>query len=117
MAAAYPAITILVAPMVLWSAIGKIRRDPHQVRIVHEVVGVPLKYFPALAACEAAGAMGLLLGIMWPPFGVAAGIGLVLYFVGAIVFYLRVGDVKGVSPAVFMLTLAVGALVLRVLMS
>src|SRR5262245_35329760 len=114
-AAAYPAITILVAAMALWSAIGKMRRDPHQVRSIHEIVGVPLKYFPALAACEAAGAMGLLVGILWPPLGVAAGVGLVLYFVGAVVSHLRAGDVKGVSPALFMLTLVAAALVLRIL--
>ena len=45
----------------------------------------------------------------------AASIGLVLYFVGATVSHLRVGDVKGVGPAAFMLALAVGALALRIL--
>jgi len=34
---------------------------------------------------------------------VAAGIGLVLYFVGAGASHLHVGDVKGIGPAVFML--------------
>ena len=115
MGTAYPVTTILVAALVLFSALGKIRRDPHIVQVVHEIVGVPLKYFPALAACEAAGAMGLLLGILWPPLGVAAGIGLMLYFLGAVVSHLRVGDVKGIGPALFMLTLAAGALVLRIL--
>ena len=53
---------------------------------------------------------------MWrPKLGVAAGIGLVLYFVGAIVSHLRVGDFKGVGSAVFMLVLAAGVLILRVL--
>jgi hypothetical protein len=52
----------------------------------------------------------------WPPIGVAAGIGLVLYFVGAIVSHLRVGDVKGIGSAAFMLVLAAGALTLRVLL-
>ena len=59
--------------------------------------------------------MGLMLGILWPPLGVAAGMGLVLYFVGAVVAHLRVGDVKGIGPALFMLVLSVGALVLRIL--
>ena len=54
MAAAFPAITILVAALVLWSAVGKIRGDPRIVRVVHEIVGVPLKYFPTLADCDAA---------------------------------------------------------------
>lgn len=73
-----------------------------------------MKYFSLLAACELAGALGLVLGIWWPSMGVAASIGLVLYFVGATVSHLRVGDVKGLGPAVFMLAVAAGALATRI---
>ncbi len=59
--------------------------------------------------------MGLVLGIWWPFLGMAAGIGLVVYFVGAIVSHVRVGDVKGIGPAAFMLIISVAALALRVL--
>ena len=112
---AYLVITILLAALVLFSGIGKIRRDPRIVRVIHEIVGVPLKYFPLLIACEFAGALGLVVGIWWPLVGVAAGIGLVLYFVGATVSHLRVGDVKGIGPAAFILVVAAAALALRVL--
>lgn len=112
---AYLVITILFALMVSFSGVGKVRRDPRQVKVVHETVGVPLKYFPILAACEFAGAVGLLVGIWWPSIGIAAGIGLVVYFVGAVVSHLRVGDIKGIGPAAFMLVLAAGTLALRVL--
>jgi hypothetical protein len=115
MGTAYWGITILLAAMVLWSGIAKLRRDPKVVRVVHEIVGVPLRYFPLLAACEIAGALGLVLGIQWPLIGVAAGVGLVLYFVGAVISHLRVGDVKGISPAGFMLVFAGAALALRIL--
>lgn len=101
--------------MVAFSGVGKIRRDPKIMHVIHEVVGVPLQYFSLLAACEIAGALGLVLGIWWPFMGVAAGIGLVLYFVGATVSHLRVGDVKGIGPAAFMLALAAGALAMRIL--
>ena len=111
----YLVITVLFALMVTYSGIGKIRRDPLQVRVVHETVGLPLHYFPLLAACEFAGAVGLLVGIRFRPIGFAAGAGLVLYFVGAIVSHLRVGDVKGVGSAAFMWALAIGALALRIL--
>ena len=47
--------------------------------------------------------------------GVAAGIDLVLCFVGAMVSHVRVGDVKGMGPAAFMLTVSVAALALRIL--
>ena len=94
---------------------GKLRRDPKIVHLVHEVVGVTLKYFPHLAACEFAGALGLLLGIWWPFLGIATGIGLVIYFVGAIVSHVRVCDLSGIAPAAFMLIISVAAFVLRTL--
>ena len=108
-------ITILLAAMVLFSGIGKLRNDPHIVKVVHETVGVPMKCFPLLAACEIAGAVGLVLGIWWLRLGVAAGIGLFLYFLVAVLSHLRVGDVKGIGPAAFLLTLSVGTLYLRLL--
>ena len=70
--------------------------------------------FPAAQEHEVrqAWALGLVVGIWWPLIGVAAGLGLVLYFVGAIVSHLRVGDIKGIGSAAFMLVLAAGALAL-----
>jgi hypothetical protein len=115
MGIAYLVITILLAGIVTFSGIGKIRHDPQIVQVIHEVVGVPMKYFPLLAACEFSGALGVVLGIWWPVLGVAAGIGLVLYFVGAAVSHLRVGDIKGIGPAAFILAVAAAALALRIL--
>jgi uncharacterized membrane protein YphA (DoxX/SURF4 family) len=112
---AYLVITSLFAAMVAFSGLGKIRRDPHQMRVIHETVGVPLKYFLLLAACEFSGALGLVLGIWWPILGVAAAIGLILYFVGATVSHLRVNDVKGIGPPAFMLVVATAALATRML--
>ena len=112
---AYLLITVLFAAMVAFSGLGKIRRDPRIVHVIHEVVGVPLKYFSLLAGCELAGALGLVLGIWWPSMGVAASIGLVLYFLVATASHLRVGDVKGVGPAAFMLAVAAGTLAMRIL--
>ena len=63
MHSAYLVFTILFAIIVSYSGVGKIRRDPRQVRVVHETVGVPLKYLALLAAGEFAGAVGLMIGI------------------------------------------------------
>jgi hypothetical protein len=101
---AYLVVTVVLAAMATFSALGKLHRHPKIVHVVHEVVGVPLQYFPHLAACEFAGALGLVLGIC-----------LASYFVGAIVSHLQVGDVKGIGPAAFMLSISVTALALRVL--
>jgi len=112
---AYLLVTVLYALLIAFSGIGKMRRDPHQVQVVHETIGVPLRFFPVLAACEFAGAVGLVAGIWWLPIGIAAGTGVVLYFVGATISHVLAGDLKGIGPAVFMLMLAVAALALRVL--
>jgi DoxX-like family len=109
---AYLVVTLVLAAMAAFSALGKLRRDPQIVHVIHEVVGVPLNYFPHLAACEFAGALGLVLGIWWPILGMAAGIWFGGYFVGAIVSHLHVGDAKGIGPAAFMLSMSVAALAL-----
>jgi len=112
---AYLVVTIVLAAMAAFSGLGKLRRDPKIVHVIHEVVGVPLKYFPHLAACEFAGALGLVLGIWWPFLGMAAGIWLASYFMGAMVSHVQVGDLNGIGPAAFMLSISVAALALRVL--
>ena len=113
MRAAYLALTSLAALVVVFSGIAKIRRDPKVVKVIHEIVGVPMEYLSLLAACEFAGALGIVAGIWWPPLGVAAGVGLVIYFIGAVVSHLRVGDAAGIGPAVFVLALSSAALVTR----
>jgi len=115
MSIAYAALALMTSFMVMASGMLKVRRDPRSVTIIHEVVGVPMKFFPALAACEFAGGVGLLAGIVWAPLGVAASVGLVLYFIGAVIGHLRVGDIKGLGPAVFMLFMSAACGLLRVL--
>jgi hypothetical protein len=112
---AYIALTVIVALLVVFSGVAKVRRDPKVVKVVHETVGVPMKYFLLLALCEFAGGLGLVMGIWWPVLGIAAGIGLVVYFVGAAVGHLRADDAKGMGASVFMLALCGGALALRFL--
>ena len=57
----------------------------------------------------------MVLGIWWPLLGVAAGVGLVIYFVGAIASHLRVSDVKGIGPATMLLMMSAATLCLRIL--
>ncbi|BAU84749.1 integral membrane protein [Streptomyces laurentii] len=51
--------------------------------------GVPRATWNLLGAAKLAGAVGLLVGYAVPAVGVAAAIGLVLYFAGAVVTVLR----------------------------
>jgi hypothetical protein len=109
------ALVVLMSLLAVVSGVAKLRHDPNVVRIVHEVVGVPMKWLPWLAACELAGAAALLLGLAWAPLGMAAAAGLVIYFAGAVVAHVRVGDVKGIGTPMVPLLLAAGCLVTRVL--
>lgn len=116
MFAAYVCVAVLSSILLaVVSALGKLRRNRHIVNSVHIAVGVPLQFFPVLAALEFAAAAGLLVGIKWAPLGIAAAAGMALYFVGAIVAHARANDVKGSGPALQMLSLAVTALITRIL--
>jgi hypothetical protein len=53
-------------------------------------VGVPRSWLPALGAVKLAGVAGLVVGLLGlPALGIAAAIGLVLFFVGAVITHLR----------------------------
>jgi hypothetical protein len=53
-------------------------------------------------------------GLFWWPIGIAAAVGVILYFLGAIIAHLRVRDMT-FAPAFVVLLVAVAALVLRTL--
>ena len=73
---------------------------------------MPESWLNTLGALKTAGALGLLLGLIGVPLvGTAAAIGLVLFFVGAIITHLRARDYS-IGPAIAFLLLAVAALVL-----
>ena len=109
----YCVLAVLYAGMLTLSGVPKLRHDPQLVHIIHDTVGVPLAGFPLLAACEFAAAIGLLAGIRWPRLGIAAAIGAVIYFIGAIAGHVRVGDFAGLGGAALMLVIGSLLLVLR----
>lgn len=75
-------------------------------------VGVPESRLTLLGVLKAAGALGLLIGISVPLIGTAAAVGLVLFFLGAIVTHLRARDyaIGSFGVAVMFLLLAGAAL-------
>ncbi|CAL9564440.1 DoxX family protein [Streptomyces sp. enrichment culture] len=79
-------------------------------------VGVPRAWLPLLGALKAAGAAGLLLGLMGVPvIGVAAATGLVLFFAGAIAAHIRARVYYNIAFPGTYLALAAGSLVLAVM--
>ncbi|MFJ9249128.1 DoxX family protein [Streptomyces sp. NPDC101776] len=57
---------------------------------------------------------GLVVGLWWGALGIAAAVGLTLYFVGVVGAHLRVGDSKGSPPAGVLALVAVGLMGLGV---
>jgi DoxX-like family len=105
----------LLAAVLLFSAYAKLTHNP---QVTDTVVGVgfPERFIGLLAACEAAGAVGILIGLWWWPIGVAAAIGVVAYFLLAVAAHLRAKrfDLLGAGT---ILAVAVAVLVLRLLIS
>ena len=62
------------------------------VKVVADRVRVPRGWMVPLGTLLACGAVGLLTGFAVPVLGLAAAIGLVLYFICAVIAHLRVGD-------------------------
>jgi hypothetical protein len=81
-------VTVLAALWVGFSAFSLLRRAEWVVKPLMEY-GVPRSWWNWLGAAKAAGAAGLLVGLFAPVVGVLAGIGLVVYFAGAVVTVLR----------------------------
>jgi DoxX-like family len=85
---AHVIVTILAAVWVGFSAVSVLRNASWVVRPLADY-GVPRSWWPWLATAKAAGATGLLVGLLVPVIGTLAGIGLVLYFTGAVVTVVR----------------------------
>jgi uncharacterized membrane protein YphA (DoxX/SURF4 family) len=105
-------VSIVLAVLLIASAVMKFRKQDQVVAMITGL-GVPLSWFPFLGAAEVAGAVGLVVGLAVPPVGIAAAIGVIVYFIGAVVTHLRAGDHALVSPLMPGL-LAVAALALRI---
>lgn len=67
-----------------------------------EHLRLPSRLTRFVGLCQLAGAIGLIGGLFWPVLGIAAGVGIMLLMVGAVVSHRRVGDnsLGAVLPAV-----------------
>jgi hypothetical protein len=110
MFAAYAVFTVFTAAANIFSATCDFVRYK-QVSVAMAKAGVPESWMTTLGVLKAAGALGLLAGFRVPPIGTAAAVGLILFFVGAIITHLRARDFSFGLAVVFLL-LAVATLVL-----
>jgi hypothetical protein len=112
MPTSFAAITVLAATANLAAAVIDFMR-PRWLLANMASARVPRSWLFSLGALKAAGAVGLLLGFAAPAIGVAAAIGLVAYFVGAVAALVRAHHWRMIaSPSTFLL-LAMAALAAR----
>ncbi|MGY1583716.1 DoxX family protein [Streptomyces sp. MN13] len=88
MSTAYVVVTVLGALMAGFSAGAIHFRAAWVVKPLADY-GVPRAWWPWLATAKAAGAVGLLAGLVVPWVGLLAAVGLVLYFTGAVITVVR----------------------------
>ncbi|MFD6534232.1 DoxX family protein [Streptomyces sp. NPDC060184] len=104
--------TAVMSALLLVSAGAKSLRTRHITEQM-STLGVPQRMMAFLIAAQVAGAAGAVAGLWWAPLGIAAAIGLTLYFAGAVAFHLRVGDRTGALPAAVLTAASVALVVLR----
>lgn len=112
MLAAYVVVTVVTIVANAGIAVADFARSKFVLGNMAEV-GVPRSWLVPLGALKAAGAAGLLIGLLGVEFiGIAAAIGLVLFFTGALIAHLRARVVYNlVGPGAYWL-LAMASLVL-----
>jgi hypothetical protein len=88
MSTAHTIVTVVAAAWIGFSAYATFTLAPWVVENLADY-GVPTSWWPWLGATKAMGALGLLVGLAVPAIGVAATIGIIVYFLGAIVTVVR----------------------------
>ncbi|WP_123028980.1 DoxX family protein [Mycolicibacterium stellerae] len=106
-------VTLLLAGLFTFSSSIKLLGVPKSLAI-RDHLGVSSMQWRVIGALELAGVAGVLAGLLWPPIGIAAAIGLALLSIGAVAFHLRASDrVAEMVPAVIGVALAAATAVLH----
>ena len=111
---AYVVVTLITACLNAAVAVADLVRAPFVLATSGEV-GVPSAWLPYLGALKAAGAAGLLLGLLGiRPLGIAAAVGLVLFFLGALAAHVRARVFHNIAFPMAFFAFAAGTLTLVV---
>jgi hypothetical protein len=107
----YVVMTILTIAINVWAAVADFMRARFVLANSAEL-GIAEKWVLPLGLLKAAGAAGLVLGLMGVrPIGVTAAVGLVLFFAGALFVHVRARVFHNIAiPGVFFL-MAVASLI------
>ena len=111
MQTAFLIVNVLAAAALTFSASADFARY-QKVLVSMARANVPESWLSRLGLLKAAGALGLLVGLWVPAVGAAAAIGVILFFIGAIVTHVRARWYSFGFPSIYLL-LGTGSLVLR----
>jgi DoxX-like family len=106
-------VSALLAALMAYAAARKLSHRP-EVVAGYVRVGVPEERLNLLAITLFAGALGLLIGLLWKPVGIAAAAAVAAYFLVACAAHIRSNDLENLPTPVVMEVLAVAALALRI---
>ena len=103
-------ISVLLAVVCLLPAAGKLTGQP-KMRKSAAHFGIPWPRYRLIGVAELAAAAGILAGLWWHPFGVAAAAGMAVLLIGALISHRRAADSgKEMAPALVALALTIAYL-------
>lgn len=101
-------LAVLTCLLLLVAALSKVTGQ-RSMRDMAAHLGVPWPRYRAIGFLELAAVAGIVVGLWWTWLGVAAGAGVVLLMVGAVVVHVRAKDqLPAMVPALALLALAAG---------
>ncbi|UGT41631.1 DoxX family protein [Nocardia yamanashiensis] len=104
---AYIIVTVVAAAWVGFSAFSLLQRAEFVTAPLVQY-GVPESWWTPLGLLKGAGAIGLIAGLFLPVIGIAAAIGLILYFLGAVITNIRARSFKTIPfPLLYLVPVAV----------
>jgi uncharacterized membrane protein YphA (DoxX/SURF4 family) len=107
-------LSIVVAAVFLGAGAAKLA-GAKQVLQMRDRLGIGAQLYRVIGALEIAGAGGLLVGLVVPPLGIAAAVGLSLLLIGAVAAHARAHDLRNAPPAAVLLGVAIATAVVRLL--
>ena len=111
---AYVIITVITIVANAWATAADLTQPKWLLANMDEV-GVPRPWLPPLAALKGAGAAGLLLGLLGlRSLGIAAAVGLALFFTGALAAHVRARAFHNIAIPAAYFALAIASTVLAV---
>ena len=103
----FTVVSIVLAALCLVPSAAKLSAQP-TMQASADHFGITWERYRLIGVAELAAALGILGGLVWPPLGIAAALGMAALVGGALVMHVRAGDdPKSATPAVVILLMTI----------